>query len=53
MVIYFLSFLPVELAGWEGTIIIIPARINTWFAARYPARRAAELEPVQAMNYNH
>ncbi len=51
--IYYVPFLPVELAGWEVAIIVITALTITWLAARYPARRAAELEPVQAMNYNH
>ncbi|PJA54057.1 MAG: hypothetical protein CO167_05945 [Candidatus Marinimicrobia bacterium CG_4_9_14_3_um_filter_48_9] len=50
--IYFVESLPVVLSVTEVIVIIITAFIITWLAARYPARRAAELIPVDAMNYN-
>ena len=50
--IYFVKALPVLVSGWEVAIILVTAVLITWVAARYPARRAAELVPVDAMNYN-
>lgn len=50
--IYFVPALPVILSVWEVLAIVVTAVVITFLAARYPARRAADLTPVEAMNYN-
>lgn len=50
--IYFVAALPVILSAWELAAIVATALVITFLAARYPARRAADLTPVEAMNYN-
>lgn len=49
--IYFLSKLPAQIEWNEVTLVIVMALILSFAASVYPARRAAWLDPVEALRY--
>ncbi|UCB53016.1 MAG: FtsX-like permease family protein, partial [Candidatus Zixiibacteriota bacterium] len=49
--IYFISNLPVEMRPLDFILVASAAMILTFLATVYPARRAAQLPPVDAIRY--
>jgi lipoprotein-releasing system permease protein len=49
--IYFLSTLPTKTEPREVTVIILLALLLSFLATIYPARRAASLDPAEALRY--
>jgi lipoprotein-releasing system permease protein len=49
--IYFISSLPVEMLPLDFILVAIAAMLLTFLATVYPARRAAQLSPVEAIRY--
>ncbi len=49
--IYFISTLPVEMRPLDFILVASAAMILTFLATVYPARRAAQLSPVEAIRY--
>jgi lipoprotein-releasing system permease protein len=49
--IYFLSELPILMKPWDITLVIIAALLLCFWAAVYPAHKAAALVPVEAIRY--
>ncbi len=47
--IYFLSQLPAEMEAGEVTMVVVMALVLSLLATLYPAWRAAQLDPVQAL----
>lgn len=48
--IYFIDELPVEPSAGPVVVVIAATMLGTWFATRFTARRAASLEPVEALH---
>jgi lipoprotein-releasing system permease protein len=49
--IYFISSLPVEMRPLDFLLVAIATMLLTFLATVYPARRAAQLSPVEAIRY--
>ncbi len=49
--IYFISTLPVEMRPLDFILVALAALLLTFLATVYPARRAAQLSPVEAIRY--
>jgi lipoprotein-releasing system permease protein len=49
--IYFISSLPVDMRPLDFILVAVAAMILTFLATVYPARRAAQLSPVEAIRY--
>ena len=49
--IYFISTLPVEMRPFDFILVASAAMLLTFLATVYPARRAAQLSPVDAIRY--
>jgi len=49
--IYFINSLPVEIRPLDFILVAIAAMILTFLATVYPARRASQLSPVEAIRY--
>jgi len=49
--LYFLSHLPSKVDGHETVIVALMALTMSFLATIYPARRAAKLDPVEALRY--
>jgi len=49
--IYFISKLPVEMRPLDFILVALAAMVLTFLATVYPARRAAQLPPVDAIRY--
>jgi len=49
--IYFISSLPVDMRPLDFILVAVAAMLLTFLATVYPARRAAQLSPVEAIRY--
>lgn len=49
--IYFISYLPVDMRPLDFILVASAAMLLTFLATVYPARRAAQLSPVEAIRY--
>lgn len=49
--VYYLTAIPVRLAGWDVAIIAAAALLICLVATLFPARQAARLNPVEAFRY--
>jgi lipoprotein-releasing system permease protein len=49
--IYFINSLPVEMRPLDFVLVACAALVLTFLATLYPARRAAQLSPVEAIRY--
>lgn len=49
--IYFISSLPVDMRPLDFVLVAFAAMLLTFLATVYPARRAAQLSPVEAIRY--
>jgi len=49
--VYFLDSLPVRMQGLDFVVVALVAMLLTLLATIYPARRAAKLDPVEAIRY--
>jgi len=49
--IYFISSLPVDMRPFDFLVVAFAAMLLTFLATVYPARRAAQLSPVEAIRY--
>jgi lipoprotein-releasing system permease protein len=49
--IYFINSLPVEMRPFDFILVACAALALTFLATLYPARRAAQLSPVEAIRY--
>ena len=49
---YFLSYLPTKLEWLDVAVISISAILMALVATFYPARKAAEIEPIEAFQYD-
>ncbi len=49
--VYYISTLPVEIDPWEVTSVVICTIVISLLATLYPAKKAAELRPVEGLRY--
>jgi len=49
---YFLSYLPSRLEWTDVVLITVCAMLMSLLATLYPARKASEIEPVEAFHYD-
>jgi len=49
--VYQITHVPFRVEPVDVTIVIVSAIVVCWLATIYPARRAAELDPAEALRY--
>ena len=49
--IYYLDRIPTEINFWDVTTVVLLALLTSVLAGIYPAQRAANLNPVEALRY--
>jgi lipoprotein-releasing system permease protein len=49
--VYYISTLPVEIDPWEVTSVVVCTIVISLLATLYPAKKAAELRPVEGLRY--